>query len=175
MDRKAAFVRTLILGNSGSGKSRLSKRLAATLETDVIDLDGFHWEPGSYGRARDKGVCLEMTRQSASRPRWVIEGVYGWLALEVVSNATALILIDIPVNECIANLRQRGLRGGGDEAAFRALIAWAADYPYRQTSSSRAGHERIFGRFPHRKLRISSREEMDLFLTSVHGLDIDID
>jgi adenylate kinase family enzyme len=75
MDRKAEFVRTLILGNSGSGRSWLSKRLAAVLETDSIDLDDFYWKPGSYDKARDKDLCIEMTRQAASRPSWIIEGV----------------------------------------------------------------------------------------------------
>lgn len=161
MAEEANFDRTLILGNSGSGKSWLSVRLAKAFGTEAIDLDGIHWEPGGYNVPRDRQLSIEMVRRAAARPTWVIEGVYGWLGQEVVSQATALIWLDIPVIECIANLQQRGLRRSGDEASFKALLTWAADYPKRQTSSSLAGHERIFESFPRRKLRLSSRADMD--------------
>lgn len=164
MDDKAELDRTLILGNSGSGKSWLAVRLAEALGTEAIDLDGIHWEPGGYNTPRDKLLCIEMTRQAAAKPTWVIEGVYGWLAQEAVPRATALVWLDIRVDECVVNLRGRGLRRGGDAASFEELLAWTADYPHRQTSSSRAGHERIFVTFPRRKFRLSSRVEMDRLL-----------
>lgn len=164
MDCQAELRRTLILGNSGSGKSWLSVQLGEALGTEVLDLDHIHWESGSYNTPRDEQISIEMTRQAASRPAWVIEGVYGWLAREVAPHATALIWLDTPVDECVANLRQRGLRRTGDAASFDELRAWAADYPRRQTSSSRAGHERIFLAFPRRKFRLASREDVDRLL-----------
>jgi adenylate kinase family enzyme len=170
VDSTLNFGRILILGNSGSGKSWLSVRLAEAFGTEAIDLDGIHWEAGGYNVARDKHIDIKAVCQTAARPAWIIEGVYGWLAREVISQANALIWLDMPVDECIANLRQRGVRRGGDEASFAELLAWAADYPQRQTSSSFAGHEGIFASFPRRKLRLSSRRDVDQLLAEVRSL-----
>jgi adenylate kinase family enzyme len=167
MGTGADFGRTLILGNSGSGKSWLSVRLAEAVGAEATDLDGIHWEPGGYNIARDKHVAIALVRRSADGPTWIIEGVYGWLAQEVTGSATALIWLDLPVDQCIENLQQRGLRRGGDEAAFAALLAWAADYPHRQTSSSLAGHRHVFDSFPRRKLRCSSRADVEQLLAGL--------
>ena len=143
-------------------------RLAEAFGTEAIDLDDIHWEPGGYNVAHDKQLAIEAVRQAAARPAWIIEGVYGWLAQEAVSRATVLIWLDIPVGECIANLRQRGLRRGGNEASFMQLLAWASDYPQRQTSSSFAGHERIFAARPSQKLRLFSKKDMSQLLAEAH-------
>jgi hypothetical protein len=96
--------------------------------------------------------------------------VYGWLAQEALPQATALIWLDLPLDECIANLQQRGLQHGGDAASFVELLAWAADYPHRQTSSSRTGHGRIFAAFPARKLCLARREDVAHFLSDLRQI-----
>lgn len=68
-----AFSRMIILGNSGSGKTWLAIKLAAVLRIEVVDLDAIHWEPGGYSLAREKQAALDMVRQRASGPSWVIE------------------------------------------------------------------------------------------------------
>ena len=164
---EVGFGRALILGNSGSGKSWLAARMAKFLGHKAIDLDSIHWEPGGYGVPRDKQLALNMVRQEASEAAWIIEGVFGWLAQEAVPRATALIWLDIPVGECLDNVRQRGLRRGGYAASFEALLAWTADYPHRHTSSSLEGHGRIFTIFPNHKLHLQTREEVAGILTQL--------
>ena len=41
--------RTVIIGNSGAGKSALAERLAALIHVPVIDLDLLNWEGDGYG------------------------------------------------------------------------------------------------------------------------------
>jgi adenylate kinase family enzyme len=43
--------RTMIIGNSGAGKSALAESLAASIHVPVIDLDLLNWE-GSSARIR---------------------------------------------------------------------------------------------------------------------------
>ena len=91
----ADFRRTVIIGNGGSGKSWLAEQLSRNLSVPAIDLDVIHWEPGGYNVVREKSLAIEMVRQAAKGPGWVIEGVYGWLARAALPNATALVWLDI--------------------------------------------------------------------------------
>jgi adenylate kinase family enzyme len=166
-ERTEDFARILILGNSGSGKSWLSRKLGERLKIAPIDLDTVHWEPGGFQVARHKDVAKARVRQIASQDIWIMEGVYGWLAQEILSRATALIWLDMPLEECLDNLRRRGPNSGSDEKSFAALMAWAAAYQERQTSSSSMGHGRLFAAFGGWKRRICSREETREFLSGI--------
>jgi ABC-type antimicrobial peptide transport system ATPase subunit len=53
--------RTVIVGNSGAGKSALAKSLAALIHVPVIDLDLLNWEGDGYGRKRDEDAARRMT------------------------------------------------------------------------------------------------------------------
>jgi len=154
------FSKTIIVGNSGSGKSWLAEKLAEGPGTVAIDLDTIHWVPGGYNTRQDPDLAKSMVRDQASKDRWIIEGVYGWLAYEALPSATALIWLDLPEAECIENIRRRGLRRGGDEASFEALIAWAGEYRIRDNANSFTGHSRLFELFEGRKFRLRSRAEI---------------
>lgn len=167
MCRRADFLRTVIMGNSGAGKSWLAERLSRHLAIPAIDLDEIYWEPGGYKTARDRSLSAGMVREASKADRWVIEGVYGRLAREALPNATALVWLDIDERECVANLQQRGIRGGGDEASFAALVKWAGAYRLRDHANSFAGHQRIVSGFVGPKIVLQSRSDIREFLTRV--------
>ena len=160
MHARAEFSRTLVIGNSGSGKSWLASRLAAATGSSATDLDEIVWVPGGYGVKRDEHLAVELVRRVAQQPSWVIEGVYGWLAQEAVGCASALAWLDIPESECIKSLRQRGLRRGGDAGSFEELLAWTSEYRERNTSSSYSGHQRLFQVFEGLRLHLQSRDDV---------------
>ena len=89
------LTRTLIIGNSGSGKSWLAKRLAEQLHVPWVDLDQIHWVSDERSIARPRAEALAMARIAADEPRWVIEGVYGWIVSELIHRATALVWLCI--------------------------------------------------------------------------------
>src|SRR5262249_55856613 len=95
--------RTIILGNSGSGKSWLAERIASRLDASCVDLDLIHWLPGGYNVAREREEAIQLVRQAAQSDRWVIEGIYGSLVSEVQANATALLWLCLDEAECVAN------------------------------------------------------------------------
>jgi len=96
----------------------------------------------------------------AEADRWIIEGVYGWLAAEALPRATALVLLDISDDECVENVQARGLRRGGDEASHVALIAWIREYRTRQNANSFMTHAGLFDAFAGPKVWLSSRDEL---------------
>jgi hypothetical protein len=130
-----------------------------------MDLDEIHWLPGGFNTRREPATAIGMVRMKAAEARWVIEGVYGWLANEALPRATSLIWLDVPIEECINNVKARGLRRGGDEAAFAALIAFIADYQVRTNANSRMAHEQAFNAFAGNKVLITCRGEMAQLLS----------
>lgn len=156
--------RTLIIGNSGSGKSTLALKLADLTDTPAIDLDIFHWEAGAYGVKRDEDTSRRMVQTAAAEPRWIIEGVFGWLAEVAVPRATALIWLDMPWDLCRAGLLARGPRRGGTDADHQALLSWAEAYWTRKTPSSFTGHQTIFESFLATKYHLHDRTEVNRLL-----------
>jgi adenylate kinase family enzyme len=161
--------RTVILGNSGSGKSTLAEAIASLVHIPVIDLDLLHWEQDGYGAIRDEDVARQMALDITNQPRWIIEGVFGWLAEVAVPKATALVWLDFPWNLCRAGLLARGLRRGATSRDAADLMKWAEAYWFRQTPSSFAGHSKMFNDFSGTKLRLENREQVSELLGNLRA------
>jgi adenylate kinase family enzyme len=161
--------RAVVIGNSGSGKSTLAQRLATLAGVPAIDLDTLRWDGNGYGVKREEAVARALVRDAAAAPRWVIEGVFGWLAQEAMPRATALVWLDLPWSVCRDSLLARGQRRGGTEADFAELLTWAEAYWHRRTSSSAAGHLQLFESFVGAKRRVRDRSEIGPFLEEARG------
>jgi adenylate kinase family enzyme len=149
--------RVVIVGNSGSGKTTLAKRLARRNGAPVTDLDRIHWQDSVLVR-RDEQAAIAMVAELAAQPRWIIEGVYGWLAAAALPRATSLIWLDLPWSICRVGLEQRGRWNGATDAEHAAFLQWAEAYWQRSTPTSYAGHLAMFEAFAGDKLRIQSRD-----------------
>jgi adenylate kinase family enzyme len=152
--------RTVIIGNSGSGKSTLAEALASLVHIPVIDLDLLHWEQDGCGAKRNEDVARQMALDVSTQPRWIIEGVFGWLAEIALPKATALVWLDFPWSLCRAGLLARGLRRGATSRDAADLMNWAEAYWNRQTPSSFGGHSKMFNDFSGAKLRLENREQV---------------
>ena len=106
--------RTVVIGNSGSGKSTLAEAIANLAYIPAIDLDLLHWEEGSYGLKRSEDVARKMVRDISDQPRWIIEGVFGWLTDVALPKASGLIWLDFPWRVCRAG-DLPAARGGGQQ------------------------------------------------------------
>ena len=156
--------RTVVIGNSGSGKSWLAEHIAGRLGSDWVDLDHIHWYPGGYGAARPREEAVALIKQAAQPERWVMEGIYGWLVSEVLTYATTLIWLRLPIADCVQNIQNRGIRRGGTAEAFAALLRWAESYESREGSSSYSGHEHLFNSFSGNRVCLTSRAAVTAFV-----------
>ena len=161
------LTRILIIGNSGSGKSWLSERLAEYLPVPWVDLDSIHWLSDEHSIPRPRAEALGMARVLASKERWVIEGVYGGIVSELLPRATALIWLCVEDAECVANVRQREAQRDEHDELLIALLAWAGSYRTREESSGFAAHQRLFEGFSGSKLILRDRTEITTFANTV--------
>ena len=164
--------RTVIIGNSGAGKSALAESLATLIHVPVTDLDLLNWEGDRYGRRRGENVARRMTLEVSAQPLWIIEGVYGSLAEVALPRATALIWLDFPWSLCRAGLLAREPRRGATDQDAVELLNWAETYWIRQTTSSFAGHSRMFNNFASTKLRLENREQATLLVADLRAWTI---
>ena len=163
------FDRTVIFGNTASGKSWLSKRLGEELSLRVVDLDQIRWVDGDYSRKELAQVAVEKTVKEAELDQWVIEGVYGWLISPILDRATCLIWTDIPWSESRNNLfvRETALGSSGN---FEELAEWSAEYWNRKSQSSYSAHLSIYENFIGPKYRLFNMKEASGFVGNIEGV-----
>jgi len=157
--------RIVIIGNSGSGKTTLAREIARRGDMAVIDLDRVHWQDEVTVK-RDEHVAAAMVTALAAQPRWVIEGVYGWLAAVALPFATTLIWLDMPWEVCLDGLNHRGPWKGASATAHAAFLEWVEAYWLRTNSTSFTGHQSLFDGFAGTKLRFETRAKLAYFLAN---------
>ena len=102
--------RVSVVGNSGSGKSRLAQRLAETLGVPYIELDAIHhladWE------AIDPETFLARVAEITATQRWVIDGNYRTVVVDgpVWQRADTVVWLDLPRRTVMWQVTGRTLR-----------------------------------------------------------------
>lgn len=127
-----------IIGNCGSGKSYLAKKIGHQLNIPVTDLDQVFWnnDAKQHGTIRPQIERDKMLENVLSKSEWILEGIYyTWLQK---SFEQADIIIIIQPNEFIRNyyliirfLKQKLgiIRSKKDSfKSFLALMSWANKY-----------------------------------------------
>ena len=171
--RRKALARVLIVGNVGAGKSWLARRLSERLGVPRTPMDRFNWEPGGHYVQRPRVAVLADIEAVAGQDRWILEGVYGWIAAALASRASCLLWLDLPLEICRQGVLERGpenvehIGQSAAEAQLAELLAWAAGYPERDDETSRRGHRGIFNGFAGEKRRFTTRAEVAAWLGDI--------
>lgn len=163
-------MRTVVVGNSGSGKTWLAKRLAEKTGTSVVHLDEVFWLPGSFNEKRDPLDISRVIDARRAESRWIVEGVYGNLAKQFLPSALTLVWLDLPWSVCKQRLELRGSESKAhmereqSDQGLRDLIRWAQDYCSRQGSSGQTAHLALFEAFQGERFRLSSETQVREYL-----------
>jgi adenylate kinase family enzyme len=87
--------RVSIVGNAGSGKSRLARRIAERLNLAYVELDAIHhlanWEPIDLDEFRERVEVI------AAADEWVIDGNYRTVVIDgpVWQRADTVVWLDL--------------------------------------------------------------------------------
>ncbi|MEC5320572.1 hypothetical protein VSX61_16775 [Brenneria populi subsp. brevivirga] len=101
--------RIVILGNAGSGKSSLARRLGEKLALPVVHLDRLFWRPGwTKPAASEFRVSVA---EALKGSRWISEGNYHRRTFDLrLPNADLIIWLDTPRLVCMKRVVLRSLR-----------------------------------------------------------------
>jgi len=165
-------MRAVIVGNSGSGKTWLAKRLAEKKATPVLHLDDIFWLPGGFNEKRDTAEVSRIIDTARAASDWIVEGVYGNLVHQFLQSANILIWLELPRAVCQQRLVLRGSESKAhmdrkqSEAGLRELVQWAENYSSRQGSSGHAAHLALFESFKGQRLRFCSESQVLEYLSA---------
>ena len=150
--------RVIIFGNSASGKSTLAKNFSDTDELAHLDLDTLAWQPTSPPTRR---LIAESARDigaiTTANVNWVIEGCYADLINILLPQASEIIFMDLPVELCISNARQRPWEPhkyaskAAQDANLAMLIDWISQYEARDDEFSYRSHTSLYENFQRKK------------------------
>lgn len=166
-------MKTVIIGNSGSGKTWLARHLAELELAPVVHLDDLFWQPGGFDSRRPADELAQMLREARSRPSWIGEGVFGELAESFLKAADRLVWLDIEWPICHQRLGQRGSESKAhmareqSHAGLARLVEWAASYSTRADGCSFAGHAKLFHAFSGTRIRLLSEREAAQFVATL--------
>jgi len=153
----------LIFGNSGSGKSTLAADISRSNVIAHLDLDSLAWLPtNSPERAPLSISSKEIHAFISKNNSWVIEGCYTDLLEIVCTNATEIIFLNLPIELCIKNAKNRPWephKYSSKEAQddnLSMLIDWIEQYIKREDVFSYKSHIEFYNRFHGKKLMVTT-------------------
>lgn len=161
-------MKTIIIGNSGSGKTWLAAKMAKKDGLPVVHLDDLFWEPGGFDKKRSKETVLRLVEESRAAHSWIVEGVFGELAELYMDQSDLLVWLDIEWDICRKRLLERGSESkkhmSREQSAegLRKLVEWASHYYDRSGFCSHSGHRELFDRFRGRKIHARSVAEVNV-------------
>jgi adenylate kinase family enzyme len=101
----------LLIGNSGSGKTKLAEELAALTGLPLVHLDREYWRPG--WREPTPEEWEDQVRELVSGDAWILDGNYSRTLDLRLSRADTAIFLDLPTLACIRGIAGRYLRWRG--------------------------------------------------------------
>jgi len=159
----------IIFGNSGSGKSTLAKKLADEQALAHLDLDSLAWLPPVLPTVPPERKALEESRAEIERfmalnENWVIEGCYADLLSFVLESSRQMIFMNLPIDSCIENSRQRPWEPHKYESKkaqdenLDMLVAWISDYDTRTDTFSKQSHIEMYEAYSKGKVMRTENE-----------------
>ena len=133
--------RVSVVGNSGSGKTRLARQIATAIDAPHIELDAIFHQPGwtELPTEQFRARVDELTQGE----RWVVDGNYGSRVQDIIwGRADTVVVLSLPRHVVMRRVMARTLRraalrtelwNGNREPVsnflsrdpMRSIIAWA--------------------------------------------------
>ena len=141
-----------MFGNSGSGKSRFSKRIGAAHAVPVLDLDRVVWTKTVIYRT-DREITDELARFTEANNSWIVEGCYGRWMEHLSPHATEIVFLNPGESVCLSRCIERPWESHKyaskeeQDANLSILLEWVREYYTRSDDMSYLAHRRLYDSF----------------------------
>lgn len=112
--------RVVVVGTSGTGKTTVASRIAATLGVPHVELDSLHWEPGWTEAPVD--VFRSRTIEATSGESWVADGNYSVVRDILWGRADTMVWLDYPFRVAFWRTLRRTVRRIMTREGLSALV-----------------------------------------------------
>jgi adenylate kinase family enzyme len=162
--------RTVIIGNAGTGKSTLAKKMAQVRGATHFDLDVIAWDSkNGIDRRPLEDSLRELQQFLDTHQNWVIEGCHMSLVQPVMPWCRELVFLNPGILQSERNCRSAPFEphkfpsAEAQEANLEALIEWMKTYETRDDEFSLASHRALFDSFDGLKAEYLSMLEYPRF------------
>ena len=166
--------RIYIIGNSGSGKSSLAKKLSQALKIKSYDLDDFYWLK-KFTKKRDKQEVDKLVKRITREKKWVIEGVYSSCITCSLDKADLIVWLDYPFGVIAWQLIKRQIRRGEKLSDMLDFLHYIWDYyrkpthkHYNRNESNYYKHKNIVDNYPAKIVHIRNRKQLEEFIRNIN-------
>jgi len=99
-------MKILVIGNAGSGKSSLGRKLSKKYELQLYGLDNIVWKENWTPTPKEKRI--QLIKEITDEENWIIEGV----SKNALKEADVIYFLNIPLYRCLINIISRFLKNG---------------------------------------------------------------
>lgn len=154
-------IKLIIFGNSGSGKTFLSKIISTKLNVPMISLDDIYWRDETYRRSRSSKWISRRVIEYAQKKEWVIEGIYSHLIKLAVDYSNMIIWLDYDYHSCLKNLNNR------EKGISENMQLKLHQYYLKKNGSSWHTHDDIYRRYCGDKIRVIMPENINSIINKI--------
>lgn len=166
MRKPTQLKKILILGISGTGKTRLARQLSERLKLPLTHYDTLVWREGWQERSEEE-IKKELERV-LEKEQWIIEGYVHPLAQEKLTQADQVLYLDYSGMEAFWGALQRWWQYRNrtrPEIAKGCIETWDWKFLKRiWNQEERPEIEKILQDFENKVTRLKNRKETQQFL-----------
>ncbi len=157
-------MKVILLGNAGTGKSTLSRKLIARNPAARLSLDEVAFQGGTESRPLHESI-EDVKRWIAGEESWIIEGCYADIIEPVLEHCDELIFLNPGVDVCIAHCLSRpwepekfSSRQEQDDNLDN-LLQWVRSYESRTDEYGLSRHRELYESFRGKKREYNDPSE----------------
>ncbi len=171
------YQRIMVVGNNGSGKSFLSKELAAVTGLPCIHLDKIYWKPHWQQPSKKEWISIQEKLMKA--PQWIMDGNHHHTMEIRFKEAELIIFLNINIFLCLTSVFRRKGKKRDDMPEYLKEKFDLSFFKFclRLLKFSKHGRKTIFTlhkKYPDKDfLMLNSRKEAGLLILAIKANNFD--
>ncbi len=159
-------MKLILLGNAGSGKSTLSKRIISRELAVRLSLDEVAFHNGAERRPLKESIA-DVEEFIQSHNSWIIEGCYADIIEGVLHKCDELIFLNPGIETCIAHCRSRPWEPEKfksrqeQDKNLNTLIEWVQSYEHRTDEYGLSRHKNLYESFNGNKRELKNTTQYE--------------